>query len=90
MQSPWARDYRHISTIIVSVVLNVQPLLHSWFGILIRITTWCPISLISGYPRSSVLRAPHSALPRILSRTPWEGGNRNLGSSYFILSPINT
>ena len=72
MQSPLARDYKHIASIIVSVVLNVQPFLHSWGGILISITTWCQISLLSGYPRSAVLRALHPAVPRIVSRTPWE------------------
>ena len=72
MQSPWARDYKHVASIIVSAVLNVQPFLHSWLGVLISITAWCQISLLSGYPRSAVLRALHSAVPRIVSRTPWD------------------
>ena len=29
-------------------------------------------ALLSGYPRSAVLRALHSAVPRIVSRTPWD------------------
>ena len=72
LQSPWARDYKHVASIIVSAVLNVQPFLHSWLGVLISITAWCQISLLSGYPRSAVLRALHSAVPRIVSRTPWD------------------
>ena len=72
MQSPWARDYKHVASIIVSAVLNVQPFLHSWLGVLISITAWCQILLLSGYPRSAVLRALHSAVPRIVSRTPWD------------------
>ena len=72
MQSPWAGDYKHITGIIVGVVLNVQPFLHSWLGFLVSITIWYQIALLSDYPRSAVLRALHPAVPRIVSRTPWD------------------
>ena len=90
MQSPWARDYKHIASIIVSAVLNVQPFLHSWLGILINITAWCQISLLSGYPRSAVLRAPHSAVPRIVSRTPWDVEATQAGTMHILYSLPST
>ena len=59
------------SSIIVGAVLNVQPFLQSLVACLC-ITLWAQLASLSGYSRPTVLRALHSAVPRIVSRTPWD------------------
>ena len=71
LQSP-RNAHTHISAIIVSAVLNVQPFLHTWLSCLLSITAWAQIACLSSYPRSTVLRALHSAVLRIVSRTVWD------------------
>ena len=41
LQSPWANSCKHIASIIVRAVFNVQPFLHSRWGILLSFTAWC-------------------------------------------------
>ena len=72
LQSPPAHAHKHISNIIVSAVLNIHPFLHTWAGCLLSVASWAQLACLSGYPRSTVLRALHSAVPRIISRTPWD------------------
>ena len=70
--TPTAQAYKHISSILVSAVLNVQPFLHTWASCLLSITSWAQIACLSGYARPTVLRTLHSAVPRIVARTPWD------------------
>ena len=70
LQSPTGQAHTHISSIIVGAVLNVQPFLHSWVACLLSITSWAQLASLSGYSRPTVLCALHSALPRIVTRTP--------------------
>ena len=72
MQTPTTHAHKHISSIIISAVLNVHPFLHTWLGCLLSLTSWAQLAVLSGYTRSTVLRALHSAVPRIMSRTPWD------------------
>jgi hypothetical protein len=72
MQTPTTHAHKHISGIIVSAVLNVHPFLHTWLGCLLSLTSWSQLAILSGYSRSTVLRALHSAVPRVISRTPWD------------------
>ena len=72
LQSPPSQAYKHISSIIVSAVLNIHPFLGSWISCLLSITSWAQIARLSGYSRATVLRALHSAVPRIISRTLWD------------------
>ena len=72
MQTPTTHAHKHISSIIVSAVLNVHPFLHTWHGCLLSLTSWAQLAVLSGYTRSTVLRALHSAVPRVISRTPWD------------------
>ena len=72
MQTPTAHAHKHISGIIVSAVLNVHPFLHTWVGCLLSLTSWSQLAILSGYTRSTLLRALHSAVPRVISRTPWD------------------
>ena len=60
----------------------MQPLLHSWLGVFCSRTAWCQISLLSGYPRSAVLRALHS--PHCKPYTPGCQGYTNLGNAHFV------
>ena len=75
LQTPQSKAHKHISNIIVGAVLNVQPFLHTWISCLLSITAWAQMACLSGYSRSTVLRALHSAVPRIISRTPWDVDN---------------
>ena len=72
LQSPPTHAHKHMSNIIVSAVLNIHPFLHIWAGCLLSIASWAQLACLSGYPQSIVLRALHSAVPRIISRTPWD------------------
>ena len=72
MQTPTTHAHKHISSIIVSAVLNVHPFLHTWLGCMLSLTSWSQLAILSGYSRSTVLRALHSAVPRVISRTPWD------------------
>ena len=72
LQSPPAQAHKHVSNIPVSAVLNVQPFLHTWASCLLSITSWAQVAVLSGYSRPTVLRALHSAVPRIVARTPWD------------------
>ena len=69
---PPVQAHKHISNILVSAVLNVQPFLHTWASCLLNITSWAQVALLSGYSRPTVLRALHSAVPRIIARTTWD------------------
>ena len=69
LQSPPAHAHKDVSNIIVSAVLSF---LHTWAGCLLSIASWAQLACLSGYPQSTVLRALHSAVPRIISRTPWD------------------
>ena len=42
------------------------------FACLVSITSWAQVACLSGYSRPTVLRALHSVVPRIISRTPWD------------------
>ena len=75
LQSPHSQAHKHISTIIVGAVLNVQPFLHSLMACLLTITSWAQVACLSGYSRPTVLRTLHSAVPRIISRTPCDLDN---------------
>ena len=75
LQTPQSHAHKHISNIIVGAVLNVQPFLHTWISCLLSITAWAQMACLSDYSRSTVLRALHSAVPRIISRTPWDVDN---------------
>ena len=72
LQSPPSQAYKHIFSIIVSVVLNIHPFLGSWISCLLSITSraWAQVACISGYSRATVLCALHFAVPRIISHTP--------------------
>ena len=59
MQTPTTHAHKHISSIIVSAVLNVHPFLHTWLGCLLSLTSWSQLAILSGYTRSTVLRALH-------------------------------
>ena len=72
LQPPPTNAHKHISNIIVSAVLNIHTFLHTWAGCIFSIVSWAQLACLSGYPQSTVLRAPHSAVPRIISRTPWD------------------
>ena len=72
LQSPPSQAYKHISSIIVSAVLNIQPFLGSWISCLLSITSWAQVACLLGYSRATVLRALRSAVPRIISWTPWD------------------
>ena len=72
LQTPNATAHKRVFNIIVGAVLNVEPFLHTWISCLLSITTWAQIACLSGYSRSAFLRALHSAVPRIMSRTPWD------------------
>ena len=69
LQSPPAQAHKHVSNILVSAVLNVQPFLHTWASCLLSITSWAQVAILSGYSRPIVLRALHSAVPRIVACT---------------------
>ena len=69
LQSPPTQAYKHVSNILVSAVLNVQPFLHT--SCLLSITSWAQVAVLSGYSRPTVLRALHSAVPRIVARETW-------------------
>ena len=70
LQSPTGQA--HIFSIIVGAVLNVQPFLHSWISCLLSITSWAQLPDLSSYSGPTVLHALHSAVPSIVSRTPWD------------------
>ena len=53
-------------------VFNVQPFLQSWVSCLLSITSWAQLVRLFGYSRPTVLRALHSAVPCIISTTPWD------------------
>ena len=72
LQTPTAQAYKHISSILISAVLNVEAFLHTWASCLFSITSWAQIACLSGYARPTVLRALHSAVSCIVARTPWD------------------
>ena len=72
LQSPPAQAHKHVSNILVSAVLNVQPFLHTRASCLLSITAWAQVAILSGYSQPTVLRALHSAVPRIVARTLWD------------------
>ena len=72
LQSPTGQAHNHISSIIVGAVMNVQPFLQSWVACILSITSWTQLASLSGYSKPTVLHALHSAVPRIVSRTPWD------------------
>ena len=72
LQTPRTNAHKQISNIIVGAMLNVQPFLHTWIARLLSITAWAQMACLSGYSNSTVLRALHSAVPRIISRTLWD------------------
>ena len=72
LQSPTGHTHKHISSIIVGAVLNVQPFLNSWDPCLLSMTPWAQLASLSGYSRRTILRALHSVVPRIVSKTPWD------------------
>ena len=75
LQTPHIHAHKQMSNIIVGAVLNVLPFLHTWISCLLSITAWAQVACLSGYSRSTVLRALHSAVPRIISRTLWDLDN---------------
>ena len=72
LQTPHNYAHKRISSIIVGAVLNVLPFLHTWMSCLLNITAWAQVACLSGISRSTVLRVLHYAVPRIISRTPWD------------------
>ena len=72
LQTPTTTAHKHISNIMVGAVLNLEPFLHSWISCLLSSTAWAQLACLSGYSRSAVLRAMHSAVPRIMSRAVWD------------------
>ena len=70
LQTPPAHPYKHVSSIIVSAVLNVHPFLGTWLACLLSITSWARVAVLSGYLRPTVLHALHSPVPRTIARTP--------------------
>ena len=46
---PPTQAHKHVSNILVSAVLNVQPFLHTWASCLLSITSWAQVALLSGY-----------------------------------------
>ena len=63
LQSPIGQAHKHISSIIVGAVLNVQPFLHSWISCLLSITSWAQLASLSRYSRPTVLRATLRSAP---------------------------
>ena len=51
---------------------GLQPFLHTWASYLLSITSWAQVAILTGYSRPTVLRALHSAVPRIVARTTWD------------------
>ena len=74
-QTPHRHAHKQISNIIVGVVLTVFLFLHTWISCLLSITTWAQVACLSGYSRSTVLSALHSAVPPIISKLPWDLDN---------------
>ena len=72
LQTPNATTHKRVSNIIVGAVLSVEPFLHTWISCLLSITTWAQIACFFGYSRSAVSREVHSAVPRRISRAPWD------------------
>ena len=53
-------------------IVNVLPLLNSWSSMLLSFAAWIQLSFLSSYPKSAIHRALQGAIPRVLSRTPWD------------------
>ena len=51
-QSPWTNTHGHISNIMVSAVLNIQPPLNSWAGVLLSVAVWSQVCVFSGNPKA--------------------------------------
>ena len=72
MQSPWSASHRHVRNIMTGSIVNVLPFLNTWSSMLLSFAAWIQLSFLSSYPKSAIHRALQGAIPRVLSRTPWD------------------
>ena len=75
IQTPHKNTHKHVSNIIVGIVLNLQPFLHTWVSCLLGITSCAQIACLLGNSWPSALRVLHSVVPRIFGCTPWDVGS---------------
>ena len=72
LQSIWSCSHWHLCSIMVGSIVNVLPFVSSWRGILLSFASWIQMDLLCRFPKSSVARAFHVAVPRMLSRIAWD------------------
>ena len=72
MRSPWSASHRHVRNIMTGSIVNVLPVLNSWSSMLLSFAAWIQLSFLSTYTKSAIHRALQGAIPRVLTRTPWD------------------